>query len=156
MIWHSQQSPTNFIHLFWTENWEQADQRYISIHLERLVQTYGVQNATANSIKHASSTELAAQGFDGRTINVFTHHTPDSKMNKEYYIFAVNREQDSIASAFVNNRGQKIKFTFSFVLISYSNYMGTNKNNRMIAGISCPFAYQIPILQFTYYPVNVA
>ncbi|KAA6371229.1 MAG: hypothetical protein EZS28_033244, partial [Streblomastix strix] len=104
---HFQQSPTNFIHLFWTENWKGADQRYISTRLERLVQSLGVQNATANSIRHASSTELAAQGFDGRTINCFTHHTPDSKMNNKFYVFAVNKEQDSIASALVKNHGMK-------------------------------------------------
>ncbi|KAA6379904.1 MAG: hypothetical protein EZS28_024568, partial [Streblomastix strix] len=51
--------------------------------------------------------ELAAQGFDGRTINVFTHHILDSKMNQQFYIFAVNREQDSIASALVKNHGVK-------------------------------------------------
>ncbi|KAA6381573.1 MAG: hypothetical protein EZS28_022899 [Streblomastix strix] len=67
----------------------------------------GVQNATANSIRYASSTELAAQGFDGMTINVFTHRTPDSKMNKKFYIFAVNKEQDSISSALVKNHGEK-------------------------------------------------
>ncbi|KAA6379537.1 MAG: hypothetical protein EZS28_024936 [Streblomastix strix] len=104
---HFQQSPTNFIHLFWTENWKRADQRYISTRLEGFVQTLGVQNATANSIRHASSTELAAQGFDGRTINCFTHHTPDSKMNKKFYVFAVNKEQDSIASALVRNLDRK-------------------------------------------------
>ncbi|KAA6368501.1 MAG: hypothetical protein EZS28_035973 [Streblomastix strix] len=104
---HFQQSPTNFIHLFWTENWKQADQRYISTRLERLVQILGVQNATANSIRHTSSTELAAQGFDGKTINVFTHNTPDSKMNKKFYIFTMNKQQDSIASALVKNHGEK-------------------------------------------------
>ncbi|KAA6355199.1 MAG: hypothetical protein EZS28_049274 [Streblomastix strix] len=104
---HFQQSLTNFIHLFWTENLEQADQRYISTRLERLVQTFGVQNATANSIRHASSTELATQEFDGKTINVFTHHTPNSKMNQNFYIFAVNKEQDSIASALVMDHGRK-------------------------------------------------
>ncbi|KAA6372058.1 MAG: hypothetical protein EZS28_032418, partial [Streblomastix strix] len=104
---HYQQSPTNFIHLFWAENWKQADQKYISARLNRLVQTLGVQNATANSIRYASSTELAAQGFDGRTINVFTHQIPDSKMNKKFYIFAVNKEQDSIASALVKNHSEK-------------------------------------------------
>ncbi|KAA6389440.1 MAG: hypothetical protein EZS28_015030 [Streblomastix strix] len=104
---HFQQSPTNFILLFWTEKWEQADQRYIGTRFERLVQTLVVQNATANSIRHASSSELAAQGFDGRTINVFTHHTSDSKMNKKFYIFAINREQDSIASALVKNHSEK-------------------------------------------------
>ncbi|KAA6365658.1 MAG: hypothetical protein EZS28_038816 [Streblomastix strix] len=103
---HLQQRPTNIIHLFWTENWKQADQRYICTRLERLVLTLGVQNATANSIRHASSTELAAQGFDGRTINVFTHHTSDSNMNKKFYFFAVNKEQDSIASALVKNHGE--------------------------------------------------
>ncbi|KAA6358266.1 MAG: hypothetical protein EZS28_046207 [Streblomastix strix] len=102
-----QQSIINFIHLFWTEDWKQTDQRCISTRLERLVQTLGVQSATANSIRHASSTELAAQGFDGRTINVFTHHIPDSKMNQNFYIFAINREQDSIASALVKNHGEK-------------------------------------------------
>ncbi|KAA6398793.1 MAG: hypothetical protein EZS28_005680 [Streblomastix strix] len=104
---HFQQSPTNFILLFWTENWKQEDPRYISTRLEGLVQTLGVQNATANSIRHASSTELEAQGFDGRTINCFTHHTQDSKMNNRFYVFAENREQDSIVSALLRNHGKK-------------------------------------------------
>ncbi|KAA6393744.1 MAG: hypothetical protein EZS28_010734 [Streblomastix strix] len=104
---HFQQSPTNFIYLFWTGNWKRAEQRYINTRLERLVQTLGVQNAAANSIRHASSTELTAESFDGRTINCFTHHTPDSKMNKKFYVFAVNKEQDSIASAVVRNHGEK-------------------------------------------------
>ncbi|KAA6374274.1 MAG: hypothetical protein EZS28_030200 [Streblomastix strix] len=90
-----------------TEDLKQADQRYISSRLERLVQIFGVQNATANSIRNASSTELAALCFDGGTINVSTHHTSDSKMNKEFYIFAVNRELDSIASALLKNHGEK-------------------------------------------------
>ncbi|KAA6353323.1 MAG: hypothetical protein EZS28_051150, partial [Streblomastix strix] len=75
--------------------------------LERLAQTLGVQNATVNSIRQASSTELVAQWFDGRTINFFKHHIPDSKMNKKFYIFAMNKEQDSIASALVKNHGEK-------------------------------------------------
>ncbi|KAA6376383.1 MAG: hypothetical protein EZS28_028090 [Streblomastix strix] len=104
---HFQQSPTNIIHLFWTENWKQADQKYDSRRLERLVQTLAVQIATTNSIRHALSTELAEQGFDMRAINVFTHHTPDSKMNKKFYIFVVNKEQDSIASVLVKNHGEK-------------------------------------------------
>ncbi|KAA6389169.1 MAG: hypothetical protein EZS28_015302, partial [Streblomastix strix] len=83
-----------------------ADHRYISTRLERLIQTLGVKSATANSIRHASSTELAAQGFDGRTINCFTHHIPDSQINSYYYIFTVSREQDSIASALVINPGE--------------------------------------------------
>ncbi|KAA6395577.1 MAG: hypothetical protein EZS28_008902 [Streblomastix strix] len=91
---------------FGLRNGEQCDQRYISARHERLVQTLGVQNATANSIRHASSTELAAQGFDGRTINVVTHYTSYLKMNKEYYIFAVNRDLDSIASALISNHGE--------------------------------------------------
>ncbi|KAA6401480.1 MAG: hypothetical protein EZS28_002998 [Streblomastix strix] len=39
-------------------NWEQADQRYVSTRLEKLVKSLEVQNATANSIRHASSTDL--------------------------------------------------------------------------------------------------
>ncbi|KAA6393589.1 MAG: hypothetical protein EZS28_010887, partial [Streblomastix strix] len=104
---HFQQSTTNFIHLFWTENWKRADQRYISTRLERLVQTLGVQNETANSIRQASFTELEAHNFDERTINVFTHHTSDSKMNKEFYIFVVNNEQNSLASVLIRNHGEK-------------------------------------------------
>ncbi|KAA6390317.1 MAG: hypothetical protein EZS28_014158 [Streblomastix strix] len=73
-------------------NWKQADQRYISTRFERLVQTLEVQNTTANSNRHAYSTELAAQ---------------DSKINKVFYNFAVNKEQDSIASTLVNNHGEK-------------------------------------------------
>ncbi|KAA6364073.1 MAG: hypothetical protein EZS28_040401 [Streblomastix strix] len=104
---HFQQNPAKFILLFQTENWKQADQRYISTRHERLVQTLKVQNETANSIKHAYSTELAIQGFDARTITVFTHHISDLKIDKEYYIFAVIREQDSIGSALVKNHGKK-------------------------------------------------
>ncbi|KAA6358260.1 MAG: hypothetical protein EZS28_046213, partial [Streblomastix strix] len=54
-----------------------------------------------------SLAELAAQGFDEWTINIFKRHPQDSKRNKEYYIFAVKREQDSIATALVNNHGEK-------------------------------------------------
>ncbi|KAA6384382.1 MAG: hypothetical protein EZS28_020094 [Streblomastix strix] len=90
-----------------TETFFQADQRYISIRLGGLVQIHKINSATANSIRHASSTELAAQSFDGRIINVFTHHTPDSKMNQNFYIFAVNMGQDSIASALANNHVEK-------------------------------------------------
>ncbi|KAA6356960.1 MAG: hypothetical protein EZS28_047514, partial [Streblomastix strix] len=104
---HFQPSLTNFIHLFWTEKWVYADQKCISTRRERLVQTIVVQSAIANSLRHASSTELAAQGFDGRTINVFTHHTRDSKMNQNFYIFALCSEYDSIASAFISNHGEK-------------------------------------------------
>ncbi|KAA6390187.1 MAG: hypothetical protein EZS28_014285 [Streblomastix strix] len=118
---HLQKNPTNFIHQFWSENWEQADQKCISTRLERLVQTLRVKGATGNSKRHASSIELAAQGFDGRIINVFTHHTsdgwfrseptrrkrPDSKLNKKFYIFAVNKERDSIAFALVKIHGDK-------------------------------------------------
>ncbi|KAA6365480.1 MAG: hypothetical protein EZS28_038994 [Streblomastix strix] len=75
--------------------------------LERHVQTLGVQNATANFIRHASSTELAAQKFDGRTIDVFTHHTLELKMNQEFQIFALSMVQDSTAFAPVKNLGQK-------------------------------------------------
>ncbi|KAA6398367.1 MAG: hypothetical protein EZS28_006110, partial [Streblomastix strix] len=32
---------------------------------------------------------------------------PDSKMNNKFYVFAVNKEQDSIASALVKNHGMK-------------------------------------------------
>ncbi|KAA6385101.1 MAG: hypothetical protein EZS28_019373 [Streblomastix strix] len=84
-----------------------ADQRHISNHLERLVHTLGVQNATANSIRFASSTELAVQGFGGRTINIFTHNSPDSTMNQEFYVFEINRQQDSTASALEKNHGEK-------------------------------------------------
>ncbi|KAA6398494.1 MAG: hypothetical protein EZS28_005984 [Streblomastix strix] len=69
--------------------------------------TIGVQNATENFKRHTSSTELAVQGFDGRTIKVFTHHTQYSKKIQQFYIFAVNNEQDSITSALVKNRGEK-------------------------------------------------
>ncbi|KAA6383357.1 MAG: hypothetical protein EZS28_021117 [Streblomastix strix] len=58
-------------------------------------------------IEYTSSKEQAAQGYDGRKIVIFTHHTSDSKLNQKYYIFAVNREQDSIASALVKNFNQK-------------------------------------------------
>ncbi|KAA6399274.1 MAG: hypothetical protein EZS28_005198 [Streblomastix strix] len=70
-------------------NWERADQRFISTRHERLVQTLRVQNATVNFIIHASSTEVAAL------------------MNQNFYSFAISRKQDSIASKFVNNHGEK-------------------------------------------------
>ncbi|KAA6374545.1 MAG: hypothetical protein EZS28_029929 [Streblomastix strix] len=93
------------MHLFWTENWKRTDQRYIGTRLERLVQTLGIQNATANSIRHGSSTELAAQEFDGRTINIFEHNISYSKIIHEFYFFVANREQDSLL--LVNSHGEK-------------------------------------------------
>ncbi|KAA6381772.1 MAG: hypothetical protein EZS28_022702 [Streblomastix strix] len=104
---HFQHSPTDYIHLFWTENWKRADQRHISSRFENLVQTIQIKGTTANCIRPASSTELAAQDFDGRTIYVFTHHSPDSKMNNKFYVFAVNKEHNSRTSALVKNYGMK-------------------------------------------------
>ncbi|KAA6361695.1 MAG: hypothetical protein EZS28_042778 [Streblomastix strix] len=88
---HFQQSPMNFIHLFWTENWKRADQKYISTCLERLVQTLGVQNATANSIRHVSSTEPAAQGFDGWTAKVL--YTPYTRFKDEQEVLHFRYKQ---------------------------------------------------------------
>ncbi|KAA6396711.1 MAG: hypothetical protein EZS28_007764 [Streblomastix strix] len=82
--------------------------RYISIRLDKLIYTLGNNGTTLNSIRYTSSTELPEDGFDERTINVFTHHTPDSKMNQEYQIFVVNREQESVASTLINNHEEKL------------------------------------------------
>ncbi|KAA6399419.1 MAG: hypothetical protein EZS28_005048 [Streblomastix strix] len=103
---HFQRSPNYFIHLFWTNEWQQADQRRINNHFEKLVCIIGLQTATAKSIKHASSTELAVLGFGGRTINIFTLHTLDSKKNMKFQVLAVNRQQDFIATALVKNHGK--------------------------------------------------
>ncbi|KAA6401497.1 MAG: hypothetical protein EZS28_002980 [Streblomastix strix] len=105
-----------------------------------LVQTLGVQNATANSIRHASSTELAAQGFDERTINVFTHHTLDSKMNKKFYVFAVNKEQDSITSALVKNDGEK---QATQINSKQRGDEGVSDGDRLQQS---PFTFSIPII----------
>ncbi|KAA6403541.1 MAG: hypothetical protein EZS28_000931 [Streblomastix strix] len=102
-----QQSSSNFIHLFQPENSKQADQTNIRTRLEILDETLVVKSATVNTVIHAFSTDQATQRIDGRTINVFTHHSPDSKMNKKFYIFAVIKEQDSIASALKSNHGMK-------------------------------------------------
>ncbi|KAA6358032.1 MAG: hypothetical protein EZS28_046441 [Streblomastix strix] len=40
------------------------------------------------------------------TINIFTNYISDSKINKEFYIFVVKKEKDSIASALVKNNGE--------------------------------------------------
>ncbi|KAA6384704.1 MAG: hypothetical protein EZS28_019770 [Streblomastix strix] len=40
--------------------------------------------------------------FDGRTVNVFTHHAYVIRKKQEFYVFAVNQEQDSIASALLS------------------------------------------------------
>ncbi|KAA6396149.1 MAG: hypothetical protein EZS28_008324 [Streblomastix strix] len=82
---HFQQSPTNFIHLFQTENWEQADHRYTSARLERLVLTLGVKGATANSKDtHLLQNQLHRNLMGGQQM-----------------------EQDSKASALVKNHDKK-------------------------------------------------
>ncbi|KAA6400176.1 MAG: hypothetical protein EZS28_004294 [Streblomastix strix] len=86
---------------------EHTAAKYISTRLERLIDSLGIKGATVNSIRCAISTKFTAQGFDRMIENVITHRTPDSKMNKECHIFAVNREQDSITSALVKNHGEK-------------------------------------------------
>ncbi|KAA6387632.1 MAG: hypothetical protein EZS28_016841 [Streblomastix strix] len=76
-----------------------------TIYLERKILCE--KNRRSQIMSNTNLFQLAAQGFDGRTINVFTHHTPDLKMNKKVYIFAANKEQDSLASALVKNQGEK-------------------------------------------------
>ncbi|KAA6370987.1 MAG: hypothetical protein EZS28_033485, partial [Streblomastix strix] len=52
----------------------------------------GIEGFTAYSIKHASTTKLAAMGIQERDLNMFTNHAPDSKSARNYYVFAANRQ----------------------------------------------------------------
>lgn len=104
---HFNKNPSEMINLFWTNDWKPADQRIIRNHLDNLVHILGVQGATANSIRHASTTELAVMGVDERTLNIVTHHTPNSQSTQNFYVFAAQRQSDSIASALTSSHGRK-------------------------------------------------
>jgi site-specific recombinase XerD len=102
---HFGKNPTEITRLFWTNNWQEADQRVIKNRLDDLIHTLGVQGATANSIRHASTTELAVMGVDDRTLNTFTHHSLNSQTTQKFYVFAAKRQTDTIASALTQSHG---------------------------------------------------
>lgn len=98
---HFHKEITTLSSLFWTEQWKPMSIAKISELLTLLIKKIGIEGFTAYSIKHASTTKLAAMGIQERDLNMFTNHAPDSKSARNYYVFAANRQVNGIAERLV-------------------------------------------------------
>ncbi|KAA6328116.1 MAG: hypothetical protein EZS28_053753, partial [Streblomastix strix] len=98
---HFHKEITTLSSLFWTEQWKPMSIAKISELLILLIKKIGIEGFTAYSIKHASTTKLAAMGIQERDLNMFTNHASDSKSARNYYVFAANRQVNGIAERLV-------------------------------------------------------
>ncbi|KAA6374225.1 MAG: hypothetical protein EZS28_030249, partial [Streblomastix strix] len=98
---HFHQEITTFSSLFWTKQWKPMSIAKILKFLILLIKKIGIDGFTAYSIKHASTTKLAAMGIQEREMNIFTFHGPDYKSARNYYVFAANRQVNGIAARLV-------------------------------------------------------
>ncbi|KAA6359163.1 MAG: hypothetical protein EZS28_045311 [Streblomastix strix] len=65
------------------------------------IKKLGIQGFTAYSIKHASTTKLAAMGIQERDLNMYTNHAPDTKSARNYYGFAANTQVNGTATRLI-------------------------------------------------------
>ncbi|KAA6384236.1 MAG: hypothetical protein EZS28_020233 [Streblomastix strix] len=73
----------------------------ISELLTLLIKKIVIDGFDAYSIKHAYTTKLAELGIQERDLNMFTKHELDSKSERNYYVFAANRQVNGIAARLV-------------------------------------------------------
>ncbi|KAA6361236.1 MAG: hypothetical protein EZS28_043237, partial [Streblomastix strix] len=60
----------------------------ISLQLTKLLRELKIVGASAYSIRHSATTELAKLGIPERDLATFTHHSQNSRTVQQYYIFA--------------------------------------------------------------------
>ncbi|KAA6367485.1 MAG: hypothetical protein EZS28_036988, partial [Streblomastix strix] len=78
----------------------------ISLQLTKLLRELKIVGASAYSIRHSASTELAKLGIPERDLATFTHHSQNSRTVQQYHIFASSIRANEIASQLTNNPGQ--------------------------------------------------
>ncbi|KAA6370978.1 MAG: hypothetical protein EZS28_033495, partial [Streblomastix strix] len=77
----------------------------ISLQLTKLLRELKIIGASAYSIRHSATTELAKLGIPERDLATFTHHSQNSRTVQKYYIFASSIRANEIARQLTNNPG---------------------------------------------------
>ncbi|KAA6355961.1 MAG: hypothetical protein EZS28_048512, partial [Streblomastix strix] len=69
----------------------------ISLQLSKLLRELKIVGASAYSILHSATTEYAKLGISERDLATFTHHSQNSHIVQQYYIFASSVRANDIA-----------------------------------------------------------
>ncbi|KAA6370339.1 MAG: hypothetical protein EZS28_034132, partial [Streblomastix strix] len=77
----------------------------INLQLTKLLRELKIVGASAYSIRHSATTELAKLGIPERDLATFTHHFQNSRTVQQYYIFASSIRANEIARQLTNNPG---------------------------------------------------
>ncbi|KAA6375055.1 MAG: hypothetical protein EZS28_029418 [Streblomastix strix] len=78
----------------------------ISLQLTKLFRELQIVGASAYSIRHSATTELAKLGIPERDLATFTHNSQNSRTVQQYYIFASSIRANDIARQLTNNSGK--------------------------------------------------
>ncbi|KAA6374379.1 MAG: hypothetical protein EZS28_030095 [Streblomastix strix] len=80
-----------------------------SLQLTKLFRELNIVGASAYSIRHSATIELAKLGIPERDLATFTHHSQNSRTVQQQYIFASSIRANDIARQLTNNPGQDNK-----------------------------------------------
>ncbi|KAA6365277.1 MAG: hypothetical protein EZS28_039196, partial [Streblomastix strix] len=83
-----------------------ATTKDISLQLTKLLRELKIVGASAYSIRHSATTELAKLGIPERDLATFTHLSQNSRTVQQYYIFASSIRANEIAMQLTNDQGQ--------------------------------------------------
>ncbi|KAA6399736.1 MAG: hypothetical protein EZS28_004742, partial [Streblomastix strix] len=78
----------------------------ISLQLTKLLRELKIVGASAYSIRHSATTELAKLGIPERDLATFAHHSQNSRTVQQYYIFATSIRANEIARQLTNVQGK--------------------------------------------------
>ncbi|KAA6380811.1 MAG: hypothetical protein EZS28_023664 [Streblomastix strix] len=95
---------TNF--LLWHKGFNKpTTTKDISLQLTKLLRQLKIIGASAYSIRHSATTELAKLGILEGDLATFTHHSQNSRTVQQYYIFASQIRANEIVRQLTNNPG---------------------------------------------------
>ncbi|KAA6371030.1 MAG: hypothetical protein EZS28_033444 [Streblomastix strix] len=150
---------------FWQPDGQPADKRRISLRLNSLLREIGIRGATAYSIKHAASTELARQDLETTKLNSFTDHSLFSRNGNNYDILAANVGINNIETQLMGNHGQSYatqtisqqrdgaieRSNISILPGCYSQHSGKNTllRSSIAQPLALPFYETLPVGQGT-------
>ncbi|KAA6367862.1 MAG: hypothetical protein EZS28_036611, partial [Streblomastix strix] len=101
------QFPKGTDFLLWHKGFnKQTTTKDISLQLIKLLRELKIVGASAYSIQHSATTELAKLGIPEIDLATFTHHSQNSRTVQQYYIFASSFRANEIASQVTNNPDQ--------------------------------------------------
>ncbi|KAA6392461.1 MAG: hypothetical protein EZS28_012009 [Streblomastix strix] len=101
------QFPKGTDFLLWHKGFNQpTTTKDISLQLTKLLRELKIVGASAYSIRHSATIELAKLGIPERDLATFTHHSQNSRTVQQYYIFASSIRANEIARQLTNDQGQ--------------------------------------------------